>query len=50
MEKESDLLHGQSDDVQVVLEGSAVEDGVGVAILAVDTLRVVLYEGLQHPA
>ena len=42
------LIHGQRDDVQLVLEGSTVEDGVRIAIFTVHILRVTLQEGLHN--
>lgn len=49
-ERETNRLHGKSDDVNVVLEGSTVEHGVAIAILGVGTAWFMLKEGLHHTA
>ena len=41
-------FHGESDDIQVVLEGGPVEDGIGAPVLTVDTARLVLQTRLYH--
>ena len=41
-------FHGESDDIQVVLVGGPVEDGIGGPVLTVDTPRLVLQTRLYH--
>ena len=42
------LIHGHCDDIQLVLEGGTVEDGVRIAVFTVHILRVTLQEGLHN--
>ena len=44
----SDLFHGEPDDVHLVLEGSAVQHSVAIAVLVVDTVGNLLQKRLQH--
>ena len=41
-------FHGESDDIQVVLVGGPVEDGIGAPVLTVDTAWFVLQTRLYH--